>query len=489
MANVVAMPRQGNTVESCVLVGWRVAEGTKVAASDIICEVETDKAVFEVPAGFDGLLLKRLAGEGDDVPVLAPIAVIGEKGEDWSTAVPGGKVSATAGAVPNSMGEAGQVGQVVEPSTVGPESRSAAVALTTTAAESVTAAKGAPGVSPRARALAASEAFEAATLAGSGPGGRVIERDVRAALEARAPLGAAARAAIASGEASAAALPLAGSGIGGRVRLADMGGVSALEVSSPAGVIVQAGTSAPSNPVFAPSSSDFPGPLQELPIKGIRKVIADRMHDSLATTAQYTLHATASALRLQALRARMKSSSEALGLSKVTVGDLVLFAVSRVLKDHPMCNAHKLGDTVRVFERVHLGLAVDTPRGLMVPVLRNADLLSLAEISREAKRLASACIEGRITPDELSGSTFTVSNLGGFGVDYFTPVINAPEVCVLGVGAILPRPTEGAEGVTFVPGIALSLTSDHQVVDGAPGARFLKDIGAAIADIDLTIAR
>ncbi|HUX39968.1 MAG TPA: dihydrolipoamide acetyltransferase family protein [Rectinemataceae bacterium] len=485
MANVVTMPRQGNTVESCVLVGWRVAEGARVAASDIICEVETDKAVFEVPAGFDGVLLKHLAGEGDDVPVLAPIAVIGEKGEDWSAAVVG-----AGGGEASLESEAGKVTQQSKPSSAGGSAVSATSSPAAVAGTSAGAAAAA-GVSPRARALASAEAVEASTLAGSGPGGRVIERDVRAALDARAPLGAAARAAIAAGGASGALVPTEGSGIGGRVRLADMGAGSAIEASAPTGSLVQAGSRAASAPgAFAPSTFDFPGPLSELPIKGIRKVIAERMHDSLSTTAQYTLHATASATRLQALRARLKASPEALGLSKVTVGDLVLFAVSRVLRDHPMCNAHKLGDRVRVFERVHLGLAVDTPRGLMVPVLRNADLLSLAEISREAKRLASACIEGRISPDELSGSTFTVSNLGGFGVDYFTPVINAPEVCVLGVGAILPRPTEGADGVVgFVPGIALSLTSDHQVVDGAPGARFLKDIGAAIADIDLTIAR
>ncbi len=496
MANVVTMPRQGNTVESCVLVGWRVAEGARVAASDIICEVETDKAVFEVPAGFDGVLLKLLAGEGDDVPVLAPIAVIGEKGEDWSAAVSGGLAETGAGGGEASRpSETGTAAQSSTPSTAGGRAVSAtsspgAFAAGAAVGGTLAGAAAAPGVSPRARALAAAEAVEASTLPGSGPGGRVIERDVRAALDARAPLGAAARAAIAAGGASGAVVPTEGTGIGGRVRLADMGAGPAIGALAPAVSLVQSGSRAASVPAFAPLTFDFPGPLSELPIKGIRKVIAERMHDSLATTAQYTLHATAPATRLQALRARLKASPEALGLSKVTVGDLVLFAVSRVLGDHPMCNAHKLGDTVRVFERVHLGLAVDTPRGLMVPVLRNADLLSLAEISREAKRLASACIEGRISPDELSGSTFTVSNLGGFGVDYFTPVINAPEVCVLGVGAILPRPTEGADGVVgFVPGIALSLTSDHQVVDGAPGARFLKDIGAAIADIDLTIAR
>ena len=481
MAKVVIMPRQGNTVESCVLVGWRVAEGARVGAADVLCEVETDKAVFEVPAGFDGFLLKRIAAEGDDVPVLAPIAVIGDEGEDWQAALAS---EGAAGGVPAS--EDGKAATAGEGPTVAPPASARSQISGKVASREAEAM--APGVSPRARSLAASEAFDPRNLSGSGPGGRVIERDVKDALEGRPTLSAAARAALVKGGSSDLALPAVGSGIGGRVRLGDLGGTVDVAASVTGLTASGAGAPAPRAAAFA-ASGDFPGPVSELPIKGIRKVIADRMHESLATTAQYTLHATARAERLQALRARMKASPETLGLNKVTVGDLVLFAVSRVLKNHPLCNAHKVGDTVRVFERVHLGLAVDTPRGLMVPVLRNADLLGLAEISREAKRLAAACIEGRISPDELSGSTFTVSNLGGLGVDYFTPVINAPEVCVLGVGAVLPRPVENADGGTgFAPGIALSLTSDHQVVDGAPGARLLKDIGSAIAEIDLTIA-
>jgi pyruvate dehydrogenase E2 component (dihydrolipoamide acetyltransferase) len=186
----------------------------------------------------------------------------------------------------------------------------------------------------------------------------------------------------------------------------------------------------------------------------------------------------------------MKASPEALGLGGVTVGDIVLYVTSRVIKGHPLCNSLKVGDTVKTFERVHLGLAVDTPRGLMVPVIRNADLLSLEQISAEAKRLAAACIAGSANPDELSGSTVTVSNLGALGVDYFTPVINAPEVCVLGVGAILPKPFAAADGSYAIePAIGLSLTSDHQVVDGAPAARFLRDLCAAFADADLWIAK
>jgi pyruvate dehydrogenase E2 component (dihydrolipoamide acetyltransferase) len=490
------MPRQGNTVESCVLVGWHAKEGASIAAADLLCEVETDKAVFEVPAGFDGTILKLLVAEGDDVPVLDPIAVIGEAGEDWKSAVP--SAGATASAAPTAT---------PAPAASTPAAASAPAAATPAAAPATTpapAAQAAPqttapaladsaasGVSPRARALAAHEAVNPLGLAGSGPGGRVLEKDVRAAVEARGMLSASARDAAAGSLAG----PVQGSGPGGRILLADLEKAAAL---APAAAGTPAAADASSQGMTASGTAafpaaaglDFPGAFTETPIKSIRKVIADRMKQSLATTAQYTLHASAPAARLQGLRARMKASPAALGLGGVTVGDIVLYITSRVLKAHPTCNSLKLGDTVKTFERVHLGLAVDTPRGLMVPVIRNADLLSLEQISSEAKRLAAACIEGKAAPDELSGSTFTVSNLGALGVDYFTPVINTPEVCVLGVGAILPKPQVEADGSYAIgPALGLSLTADHQVVDGAPGARFLKDLCAALADADLWIAK
>jgi pyruvate dehydrogenase E2 component (dihydrolipoamide acetyltransferase) len=230
------------------------------------------------------------------------------------------------------------------------------------------------------------------------------------------------------------------------------------------------------------------GAVTETPVKGVRKIIADRMLKSLAEMAQFTLNANAPAARMQELRARMKASGDSLGLSKVTVNDLILFAVSRVIPQYPFMNAHKIGDTLKTFERVHLGMAVDTPRGLMVPVIRNANLLSLAQISSEAKRLAAACQGGTVKPDEISGSTFSVTNLGSLGVTNFTPVINAPEVAILGVCGIELKPVVAGDGVSFAPHIGFSLTINHQVVDGAPAARFLKTLGEAVADIDLWLS-
>jgi pyruvate dehydrogenase E2 component (dihydrolipoamide acetyltransferase) len=191
---------------------------------------------------------------------------------------------------------------------------------------------------------------------------------------------------------------------------------------------------------------------------------------------------------LQSLRARFKESPEALGLRGVTINDLVLFAVARALVQHPDLNATFADNAITQHARVHLGLAVDTPRGLVVPVIHDADLLSLKQLASESKRLAMAAQANRSAPDDLAGGTFTVSNLGAFGVETFTPVLNAPQVGILGVGGINLRPVQGKDGVAFIPHIALSLTINHQVVDGAPGARFLQTIGAILANIDLALA-
>jgi pyruvate dehydrogenase E2 component (dihydrolipoamide acetyltransferase) len=312
-------------------------------------------------------------------------------------------------------------------------------------------------------------------VSGTGPGGRIIERDVKAALETRPALTLAAKAA-------GGTIPDAGSGIGGRVTSAD---------------IASANTT-PYSPLPAPHSLLYSeGAITETPIKGIRKIISDRMFKSLAESAQFTLNASAQAVKLEEIRSRMKAAEGLcgeLGLGKITVNDLVLFAVSRLLPRFPFMNAHKTGDTIKTFERVHLGHAVDTPRGLMVPVIRSANLLSLSQISAEAKRLAAACQNGSAKPDELAGSTFTVTNLGSLGITNFTPVLNAPEVAILGVCNIEMKPVAvpSAEadncGFRFEPHIGFSLTINHQVIDGAPAARFLKALCEAVANIDLLLA-
>jgi pyruvate dehydrogenase E2 component (dihydrolipoamide acetyltransferase) len=231
--------------------------------------------------------------------------------------------------------------------------------------------------------------------------------------------------------------------------------------------------------------------VSEIPVKGVRKLIAERMLASLAGSAQYTLHAWADARELASFRQRLKTSEEPLGLRGISIGDLVNFAAVRTLAAHPQANAHFTEGRLLQFQKVHLGFAVDTPRGLVVPVIRNADSLSLKRLAAEAARLAQACQDGSVSPELLSGGTFTVSNLGALGIEQFTPVLNPPQVAILGVGGISLRPVAdpGAPGgAAFLPHLALSLTANHQVLDGAPAARFLAELARNIENIGLLLA-
>lgn len=442
MATIVVMPQLGNSVESCIIVEWMIAEGDTVAVDQTLASIETDKSTMEVPSTAEGTVLKLLWEEGDEVPVKDPLIIVGEPGEDISGLVPGGDAAPAEAAAPAEQAAA-------------PEQAAPAFAT-----ERATGA-----VSPRARALAVSNGVDASAIAeGSGPHGRVIERDVAAAIAAGPVLTSAARAAGVSAT--------EGTGIGGRVSVADAG---------------RAPEAAPAAAAPA-AAADFPGASTSAPLKGVRKVVAKRMMESLTSTAQLTLNTTANAAGILAMRKKVKNADEALGLNKITLNDLVCFAVSRTLLKYPVFNAHLEDGVLTEFEQVHLGFACDTPRGLLVPVIRSAQALGLKAFSDEAKRLAGGAIDGSLSPDFLSGGTFTVSNIGSFGIETFTPVINLPQTAILGVGAITPRPTVAADGTIGVEQrLNLSLTIDHQVIDGADGARFLRDLVAAIENIDVTV--
>lgn len=448
MATVVTMPRLGNTVESSIIVRWIKQKGETVAEGEALCEVETDKATLEVPSPVSGTLLEMFFAEGDDVPVMTTIAAIGAPGENVESLRPGGAVSAVPAAAP------------AEP----PAGRQPA------AEQSSAPAAGAEvpvvGVSPRARSLAKQKGFDPVGLAGSGPGGRVIERDVLAALAARPRMTPLAQAMVSKGEFVA---PPKGSGAGGRITSKDL------------------------SPAAAPLPAAMPQPgaedeVEVVPVRGVRKVIAERMLASMQTTAQLTLNTSADARALLAYRKRLKNSPEALGLQKVTINDLVHFAVSRTLPLFRDLNALFEGDQISLYRAVNLGFAVDTPRGLIVPVIRRADRLSLRQLAAEASRLAAACQDGKASPDDLSGGTFTVTNLGSLGIESFTPVLNPPQVAILGVSSINLKPVEVDGQVEFVPHLGLSLTINHQVVDGAPAARFLQALGQNLAQLDVLLA-
>lgn len=456
MAVSVIMPRQGNSVESCIVTKWHKAVGEAVAEGDLLFSYETDKAAFDEEAKQAGTLLRRYFEEGDDVPCLADMCVIGEPGEQIEQ-----------GEAPRAIAEAA------------PEPVLMAQAAATADAEAAKGAVEDTPISPRARKLLERRNVLLGKVVPTGPDGRVIERDVREAIAAGYVLTPAAK---------AAGLTQGEGGIGGRVAVAAQAtpNAQAPEKEAPA--------KAAEPNIFKKDlekvKEQYPDYTEE-PLSHMRKVIAKTMAASLRDMAQLTHTTSFDASDIQALRARFKSQGEEMGLSKITLNDILLYAVSRVLArpEYAALNANLIdGETMRYFHNVHLGMAVDTPRGLMVPTIFDADTKSLKQISAEAKSLAKSCQEGTINPDLLRGGTFTVSNLGIFGIESFTPVINPPQTAILGVNAITTRVREKNGSIEAYPAMGLSLTYDHRALDGTPASRFLRDLCKALESFQLLLA-
>jgi pyruvate dehydrogenase E2 component (dihydrolipoamide acetyltransferase) len=298
-------------------------------------------------------------------------------------------------------------------------------------------------LSPRARRLASERGYLPALPSGSGPGGRILERDLRAAYAAAPRVSSLARQQMAAGYEARRA----GSGINGMILARDLD-------APPVGM------------------------------SGVRGRIAQRMRESLATTAQYTLNASADATGLLALRSKIKKARDSAGFPDINLNDLVMFATIKALIEMPELNAELIDGKLYRRPEIHLGFACDTDRGLLVPVIRNCGGMPLEELSAKVRQLTDQAIQGGISPDDLAGATFTVTNLGNLGIDSFTPIINPPQVAVLGVDAIQLKPVRTEGRVEFVDHIGLSLTCDHQVIDGAPGARFLKVLRGKIESIE-----
>jgi pyruvate dehydrogenase E2 component (dihydrolipoamide acetyltransferase) len=388
MAHAVIMPRQGQSVETCIITEWYLKKGDKVSEGDLLFAYETDKASFDEIADADGILLDIFFIAGDEVPVLTNVAVIGEEGEDVEEFKPKNSYSDI------EKNEKDKSGSIVE-NKKQTENMPGVSPVTET---------GKLKISPRASKLALQIELDYENLTGTGPGGRIIERD-----------------------------------------------------------IVNAG------------ATDF----EDKPLSNVRKLIANAMYESLRNSAQLTHHTSADARKILELRNKVKSRVESEGYQNITLNDMVCHAVINALKKHHETNAHFLGDKIRYFKKVNLGFAVDTPRGLLVPVVMKADKLSLVELSVEMEKIAGQCHSGSVDPDLLSNelATFTVSNLGAYGVEMFTPVINLPQVGILGVNAIIKRPAELEGGaIGFVPYIGLSLTYDHRAIDGGPASLFLKTV-------------
>lgn len=445
MATLVIMPRQGQSVESCIITAFNVKVGDEVKKGDTLFSYETDKSSFDEPSPEDGKVLAIFKEEGDDVPCLENVLVLGADGEDISALV---AASATQ--------EEAAAPAAVEAAPAAQPEKAAAVE-----APAATDVKVSGAISPRARLLAEKTHVDLLKATPTGPDGRIIERDVQRLCDLGLTVSPAAK----DGYTAA----VEGTGINGKVVLADL--------------------NAPAAPVAAAEASVEAPEYEDVKLPNIRKVIAKSMHQSLSTMAQLTLNTSFDASKLLALRASLKAGAEKMGLANITLNDMVLFAVSKVLLSHKDLNAHYLDDTMRYFKNVNIGIAVDTPRGLMVPTVLASNKLSLNDLSREAKAVITEAQNGTINPDKLKGASFTVTNLGSLGIESFTPVINPPQTGILGVCGITRRVKEiDGEDVTY-PAMGLSLTFDHRALDGAPAAKFLKELCFALENFDLLMTK
>lgn len=447
MATPVMMPNVGISVESCILTEWHKKKGDAVKKGDVLFTYETDKSTLEEESPVDGIMLEQFFKEDDDIPTMTNVCVIGQEGESTAEFAP-------------------KLDNQEVPAEAAPAAAEAPVAAAPAAAVPTAAAPAQAGefikISPRARVLAEKTGIDPHFAAPTGPNGRIIERDVRTLIE-NGPTATYA----AAGEFAGAA----GTGLGGKFSVADIG-------------------AAPAAPA-ATAAADLPEYVDEK-MPNIRKVIAKQMVASLSTAAQLTHTTSFDATEIMAFRKKVKENGEKLGLANITLNDIILFAVSRVLAkpEHKALNAHLLnGDTMRYFNGVHLGVAVDTDRGLVVPTIKNAQNMSLNEISAKAKELAATCKNGGATPDMLSGASFTVSNVGSYGIESFTPVINTPQTGILGVDTVTTRIREVNGEIKTYPAMGLSLTYDHRALDGSPASRFLVDLRNALENFSLLLSK
>ena len=441
MATIVIMPKQGQSVESCILTEIPKKVGDKITKGELLFAYETDKASFEEFAPVDGVLLAFYYGSGDEVQVLKEVCVIGEAGEQ-----------VTAGPPPTSVTFETETSEL-------PVREEKSISVATLSSTEKVEGTGS-FISPRARLLAAREGVEIDSLRGSGPNGRIIEQDVLAFLASKPKITPLARK---KADEEQLCTNCTGTGLGGSITSKDLKQVGNAEVTDE---------------------------FEIKKLSNIRKLIAKAMLNSLQNSAQLTHHLSADARQLMGLRKVVKKAVDEGYKTNITLNDMICFAVVKALKKFPQVNTHFMDDSMKYFKKIHLGIAVDTDRGLMVPVIRNADDLSIQGLSNQMREIAAACKKGSVNPELLASeaATFTVSNLGNYGVEMFTPVINLPQTAILGVNTIIPRPKELGDGVYgFVPHLGLSLTYNHQALDGGEATRFLKQIATEIENLTIEL--
>jgi pyruvate dehydrogenase E2 component (dihydrolipoamide acetyltransferase) len=428
MATDIRVPTTGNAGEDAVVLEWSVTVGSDVTAGEILVTLETAKATIDVEAPISGHVLKTFYTAGDEVPEHEVLAVLGEPGEQ----LPPDGSSAGPAADEDDMGTTSPA--YPTPAVVATQPREGAQQDGRTPT---------PGrrhsASPRARKLAGEFGIDLGSLSGTGPTGRIIIADVVAAKEGSAKEGAGA-------EAQPAQQPM----------------------PTPPAIDQVVGAPADEGTV--------------VPVRGARKVTAQRMHASLSNTAQLTLTRYAKANVLLRFAKRLRQVTDATAQPRIGLNDLIMFATARAVALHPPANSWFDWDGIKQFRHVDLGFAVDTEQALRVPVIRSADTMTLSELAQAARTLAERARSGALNPEEMDGGTFTVSNLGGLGIHWFTPVLNPPQTGILGVGAIHQSDRAAPK---LLP---LSLTFDHRAIDGAAAAAVLADIARCIETVDVLSA-
>ncbi len=442
MATPVIMPKQGQSVETCIINEWFVTPGQPVKKGEKLFTYETDKATFEEESPVDGILLGVFYQNGEEVPVLVNVAVIGTVGEP----IEGFKPKAT---------ELNQ-SSLSEKS----NSQSNQELLSREISNipfTFTSHSGEIKISPRAKKLAHKLKVDFKNILGTGPDGRIIENDIENYARSGARLTSLTKKIVDEENKYSSSKA---TGLGGRVLSSEL--------------------------ITTPFNSSGDSEIKKL--SNLRRIVAQKMHASLQNSAQLTHHMSANAVKLLQYRNQFKKLQESGQKGNITLNDMICFAVIKALKAQPEINSHFLGDSIRYFKKVHLGMAVQTDRGLMVPTFRNADDFSIEEISSQLKTLADSCKKGNIAPELLdsASASFTVSNLGSYGVEMFTPVLNLPQTGILGICAVSNRPIEVKGGAfEFVPHLGLSLTYNHQALDGAPASAFLKEVKDQIEKLEL----
>ena len=440
MATAVEMPKMSDTMEEGVLVAWLAEEGDTVSAGDVVAQVETDKATMDLEVYDDGVLLKRVVEEGASVPIGGLIAVLGEEGEDVGGVLAeygNGAQKAEVGEQKAEGGEERAEGgeQKAEPDAA-PSGDGAAEALPEPAP--VGADGGRIKASPLARRMASEGGLDLTALRGSGPEGRIVKRDVEAALEGKAPA----------------------------------------KAADPAEAPAERAPDRAPRPAAQPAPSTGGDGYEALPISQMRKTIARRLSESKFTAPHFYLTVEVDMERAVAVRRQLNELAEAQGRARISFNDLITKACAAALRAHPQVNASYLEQEgeIRQHRAVNVAVAVAVDEGLLTPVIRDADRKGLAQIAEETRDLAERARTKQLQPPDWEGSTFTTSNLGMFGIEEFTAIINPPNACILAIGAIRDVPV--VQDGEIVPGkrMKVTLSCDHRVVDGATGAQFLTDV-------------